>query len=99
MKKIILLTFASLIFCTADCLAGVTFIVDSAQHSSRSASTNSNNTNTPAQFNNSERCIQSGYNKSSCPDGSHATIQCPYNQSYFKYCCPTQFGNDFSQCN
>lgn len=99
MKKIILLAFISLVFYTADCLAGVTFIVDSAQHSSRSASTNSQGQNTPGQPNNSERCVQLGYNKNSCSDGSYPNLKCPYDQSYFKYCCPTQFENNFSQCN
>ena len=91
MKKIILFIFASLIFFSANSLAGVTFIVDSPQHSSRF--------DQPSQPSSSEKCIQAGYNKDSCPDGSYANMKCPYNLSYFKYCCPKQFENDYSKCD
>lgn len=65
-----------------DTMAGVRFIVDSAQHTKRDRSKNSNVS--PSLRN----CQNSGYTKLYCDNGEYAVDLCPYDSRYFKYCCP-----------
>lgn len=66
----------------ADAMAGVRFIVDSAQHTKRDRSKNSQVS--PSLKN----CQTGGYTKVRCNDDEYAVDLCPYDSRYFKYCCP-----------
>ena len=101
MKKIISLAFLSFVFFATECLAGVTFIVDSPQHSSRVTGSHSGGSGSPdgSGNNSAQQCMQSGYGKTSCPEGKFAVERCSYNSSYFKYCCPNAYTNDTSLCD
>lgn len=74
--------FALTMLFAADTLAGVRFIVDSAQHTKRDRS--KNNHVSPSLKN----CQIGGYTKVRCTDGEYGVDLCPYDSRYFKYCCP-----------
>lgn len=74
--------FALTLLFAVDTFAGVRFIVDSGQHTKRDRSTN--NGVSPSIKN----CQNNGYTKVRCNNDEYGVDLCPYNSSYFKYCCP-----------
>ena len=93
MKKIALFTALTLVFMTANCLAGVTFIVDSPQHTSRnSGGSGYHNTNptAPTQPSPETICRSRGSNRNGCPSGQYGLIPCPESGNFYKYCCPEE---------
>ena len=104
MKKITLLVIFALAFMSAECLAGVTFIVDSPQHASRNSGGSSHYTPgytppvTPPVQTNETICRSKGYNRNSCPSGQYGVLTCPEDSSYYKYCCPNENRYTFEEC-
>ena len=94
MKKITMLVAFALIFISAECLAGVTFIVDSPQHSSRSSGGSSGYSDpfpsTPTPPSPETICRRNGYNRNNCPAGQYGVLSCPEDSSFYKYCCPEE---------
>ena len=103
MKKFALMTAVALVFMSAECFAGVTFIVDSPQHASRSSG-NSGNYNSSPSFptitppSSESICRSKGYNKNSCPAGQYGVLPCEDDTSYYKYCCPNENRYTPSEC-
>ena len=99
MKKTTLFTAFALIFMSAECLAGVTFIVDSPQHSTRNQGNSTNYTSPTMPTQSPETiCRSKGYNREGCPSGLYGLKPCPENGSFYQYCCPNENKYTPEQC-
>ena len=104
MKKITLLATLALVFLSAECFAGVTFIVDSPQHSNNSASNNGYTpsytppSQPPATQSTETICRNKGYIRNSCPAGQYGVRLCPDDTNYFTYCCPNENKHTPQEC-
>lgn len=51
-------------------------------------------------FNNDtkSRCANEGYTITRCDSNSFLAEPCPYNYSYYRECCPSEYRNTASQC-
>ena len=38
-----------------------------------------------------EKCQNAGYRKTSCSKGQYGVDVCPYNNKYYKTCCPNEY--------
>lgn len=51
-------------------------------------------------FNNDSkaRCANEGYTKTRCGSDTFLANPCPYNYSYYRECCPSEYRNTAAQC-
>ena len=103
MKKITLLAALALVFFSAECLAGVTFIDHSPQHSSSNNGSSHytpsyNPPATPPAPTTETICRNKGFNRSSCPNGQYGVFVCSDDSNFFKYCCPNENKYTIQEC-
>ena len=70
--------------------AGVTFL----PNASGNVGTNSKG----HQLSNDQKCKNAGYRQSKCPSSQNGVSQCPYDSSYYKYCCPKEYQFTVNEC-
>lgn len=89
--KLICLVSALILGISGSALAGVTFLpaagggVGSSSKSSTSQSSD-------------QKCLNEGYSRTSCGNGQVLTKQCPYNNNYYKSCCPEEYKFTKDEC-
>ncbi len=76
--------------------AGVTFLPGSSYGSAGSA--NSGNTTQPSQQDSETRCKNAGYYYTSCGENEVLTERCPYDSSYYRDCCETDYKYTRQEC-
>ncbi|MBE6450702.1 MAG: hypothetical protein E7016_01915 [Alphaproteobacteria bacterium] len=70
--------------------AGVTFLPNASGNVGTSVKNN--------QLSSEQKCKNAGYKQSNCPSSQKGISQCPYNNSYYKYCCPKEYQFTVKEC-
>lgn len=103
MKKILFLFMCLSIASFAH--AGIRALGDDGSSSSKSSSSSQNGNNLqPAPVvnikseNTAQRCQKMGFSMKSCPSSYAPVFPCPYNESYFRDCCPQAYRYTREQC-